>query len=201
MGIRTSRAERVETNRGEVLAAARRVFLARGYAGATLDAIADAAGFSKGVVYSQFGGKADLFLALLALRIEERAARNLAVAARHRGTDALRALLRAARRDSEAEAGWGLLLIEFRLHAARDPKLNARYGEAHQRTLEGLALLFERSYAELGLTPPAPPRQLAALLLAFGSGLLLERATDPRAFSQATEYAAVARALGLPDEA
>lgn len=199
--MRASRAAQVEANRGEVLAAARRVFLARGYGGATLDAIADAAGFSKGVVYSQFGGKADLFLALLAQRIEERAAQNRALAERHRGADGLRALLRAARRDSEAEAGWGLLLLEFRLHAARDPKLNARYGEAHQRTLHGIALLFERMYAEAALTPPAPLRQLAALLLAFGSGLLLERAVDPRAFSQATEQAAVARALGLADEA
>ena len=75
--MRVSRAAQVEANRGEVLAAARRVFLARGYAGATLDAIADAAGFSKGVVYSQFGGKADLFLALLAQRIEERAAHEV----------------------------------------------------------------------------------------------------------------------------
>jgi AcrR family transcriptional regulator len=37
----------------------------------TLDAIADEAGFSKGVVYSRFGSKADLFLALLDRRIEE----------------------------------------------------------------------------------------------------------------------------------
>ena len=68
-------------NRASVLAAARRVFLAKGYAGATLEAIAEEAGFSKGVVYSQFGGKADLFLALLDARIDERAAQNERVAA------------------------------------------------------------------------------------------------------------------------
>ena len=47
-----SRVEQVERNRDLVLAAARRVFLHRGYSGATLDAIAQEAGFSKGVVYS-----------------------------------------------------------------------------------------------------------------------------------------------------
>ena len=52
----------------------------RGYAGATLEAIADDAGFSKGVVYAQFAGKPDLLLALLEARIQERAAENLAVA-------------------------------------------------------------------------------------------------------------------------
>ena len=36
--------------------------------------------FSKGVVYSQFESKADLFLALLEARIEERAAENARLA-------------------------------------------------------------------------------------------------------------------------
>ena len=76
-----TRAEKVEANRTSVLAAARQVFLAKGYAGATLDAIAEQAGCSKGVVYSQFGGKADLFLALLDARIDERAAQNERLAA------------------------------------------------------------------------------------------------------------------------
>ena len=43
------------------------MFLARGYVNATVDAIAEEAGFSKGVVYSQFESKADMFLALLEL--------------------------------------------------------------------------------------------------------------------------------------
>ena len=68
---RLTRAEQSERNRGLVLAAARRVFLARGYHGATLEQIADEAGFSKGVVYSQFESKADLFLGLLEARISE----------------------------------------------------------------------------------------------------------------------------------
>ena len=42
---RLTRAEQAERNRGLVLAAARRVFLARGYHGATLEQIADEAGF------------------------------------------------------------------------------------------------------------------------------------------------------------
>src|SRR6266581_3253289 len=78
--VKMSRDEQVERNRQLVLAAARRVFLARGYAGATLDAIAEEAGFSKGVVYSQFDSKADLFLALLEARIAERAAENARLA-------------------------------------------------------------------------------------------------------------------------
>ena len=65
MAVRLRRAEQVERNRGAVLEAARQVFIERGYAGASLEAIAEEAGFSKGVGYSQFGSKPELFFALL----------------------------------------------------------------------------------------------------------------------------------------
>ena len=77
---RLSRTEQVGRNRALVLDAARRVFLARGYHAATLEQIAEEAGFSKGVVYSQFDSKADLFLALLEARISERAVENARLA-------------------------------------------------------------------------------------------------------------------------
>src|SRR5215472_3667702 len=76
MSPRLTRVEQSARNRSLVLAAARRMFLERGYHGASLEQIADEAGFSKGVVYSQFESKADLFLGLMEQRIEERNAEN-----------------------------------------------------------------------------------------------------------------------------
>src|ERR1700745_159899 len=123
---RLSRAEQVRHNRALVLDAARRVFLARGYHAATLEQIADEAGFSKGVVYSQFESKADLFLALLEARIEERAAENASLAESLPGGTLLAWLDHLARGD-HATPGWLLLVIEFRVHAARDAELSRRY--------------------------------------------------------------------------
>ena len=105
MPTRLRRAEQVERNRELVLAAAQRVFVARGYAGATLEAIADEAGFSKGVVYSQFGSKPDLFFALLEQRIEHRAAHHRQAVAGLRGLDAFEALLRAGDEDAHPSLG------------------------------------------------------------------------------------------------
>jgi AcrR family transcriptional regulator len=106
MATRLTRSEQTERNRALVLEAARRVFLARGYAGASVDAIADEAGFSKGVVYSQFAGKSDVLFALLDARIEERAAENAERAAGLAGADGLRTLLREnARLGDEVLAG------------------------------------------------------------------------------------------------
>src|SRR4051794_18810692 len=182
--VKPSRAEKVQANRTSVLAAARRVFLAKGYAGATLEAVAEEAGFSKGVVYSQFGGKADLFLALLDARIDERAAQNARLAAdAGAGAAAIRALLANSDRDTQAEAGWARVLIEFRSVAMRDPELNRRYAASHARTRQLLADLVERVLTAAGIEITIPPRALAEFILAFGAGLALERAADPDALS------------------
>lgn len=174
-----SRAEQVERNRELVLDAARRVFLARGYAGATLDAIADAAGFSKGVVYSQFAGKPDLFLALLERRISERAEENARLAADHAGLDGLLALVRRNVRRTEEGHDWQRLLIEFRVVAARDPGLNRRYAQLHDQALARLAEAAQTVLARGGLAPVYPARTFAQLIFALDAGLLLERAADP----------------------
>src|ERR1700733_9647815 len=93
MTVRLTRAEQAGRNRALLLAAARTVFLERGYHGASVEQIADRAGFSTGVVYSQFGGKADLFLALLEARIAERAAANAAAVEDLAGGEGMRRLV------------------------------------------------------------------------------------------------------------
>lgn len=211
MRVRASRAEQVEQNRARVLAAARRVFLARGYAGATVDAIAEEAGFSKGVVYSQFESKADMFLELLAARISERAAENAQLAgqdaagqdaagrdsagqdARERDAAALvQAAMRLMDSQERAEPEWTMLVLEFRVHAARVPELNKRYAELHERTVTELAAVFARLHERAGTTPLYPPRSLAELILALGAGTALERAANPAAlpFEHIGGYAA-----------
>ena len=181
MSPRLSRTEQNDRNRALLLAAARRVFLERGYFAATLDQIADEAGFSKGAVYSRFASKADMFLALLEDRITERAAQNAALARDLAGSGDFAAPLDLAQRAERAAPGWRLLVTEFRIHAARDPELNRRYAALHARTVEGiagmLALISERGAEHL----PFPTRQLAELVLAVETGLALEQQADPGA--------------------
>jgi AcrR family transcriptional regulator len=176
MTTRLSRVEQVERNRGLVLDAARRVFLERGYAGATLEVIAEEAGFSKGVMYSQFASKPDLFLALLERRIAERAEENARVAADHAGIDGLGALLRTNARHTEEGGGWPLLLVEFRVVAARDPALNARYAALHAHAVDQFAEAVRTILARDGLAPVYPPRTFAELIFAVDQGKVLEQA-------------------------
>jgi AcrR family transcriptional regulator len=176
-----SREEQVERNRHLVLEAARRVFLARGYASATVDVIAEEAGFSKGVVYSQFDSKADMFLALLEARITERAVQNERLAERLDGRQLAAAVPELALSLWRAEPEWMQLVLEFRLHAARVPELNRRYAQLHEYTIDRLASVYARLHERAGTTPRYPARVLAQLSLAISRGAFLEELADPGA--------------------
>ena len=178
MSPRLSRAEQNDRNRALLLASARRVFLARGYYAATLEQIADEAGFSKGAVYSRFASKADMFLALLQERIAERAAQNADLARRLAGSGDFGAVVDLAMRAEHGAPGWRLLVTEFRVHAARDPELNRRYAALHARTVAGVAQMFAEVSKENAEDLPIPPRQLAELWLAIETGRALEQIAD-----------------------
>jgi AcrR family transcriptional regulator len=201
---RLRRWEQMERNREAVLAAARHVFLERGYGGASLEAIADTAGFSKGVVYSQFGSKADMFFELLERRISERAAQNERIAASARGAGGIREMITAAALDAGAEPEWAALLVEFRAHAARDPELNRRYAGMHERTVRGIASALGTIQAAAAGEAQVPLRAMAEFVLAVGAGITLERLANGAALPDEAAIDLLTGALagamtGLPD--
>jgi AcrR family transcriptional regulator len=173
-----ARAEQVALNREALLDAARQVFRDRGYAGASLDAVAEAAGFTKGAVYSHFESKADLFLQLLEGRIEGRFRRQLELASSG-AADAGRSLVEAVFAMSGADAEWRLAVLEFRVMAARDPELNARYAALHQRTVEGIIETLRIVFDRLGRPPGLPLEELAVAGLALDGGGFLEDLVRP----------------------
>ena len=183
MSPRLSRAEQNDRNRTLLLDAARRVFLERGYYAATLDQIADEAGFSKGAVYSRFASKADMFLALLEDRIAERAGQNADLAGQLAGTGNFAAILEVADQAERGAPGWRLLVTEFRIHAARDPELNRRYAALHSRAVDGVTRTIAAVSKEGAGSLAVPPRRLAELLLAIDTGRALEQLTDPDALA------------------
>lgn len=195
---RLSRAEQNDRNRGLLLDAARSIFLAQGYHGATVDKIADEAGFSKGAVYSQFGNKADMFLALLDQSIDERLRDNAERAQQLSGEHDLVALVQQFAARQSADREWGLLLIEFRAHASRDPELNSRYAAAHERTIRGLAAILTGLYERAGLEPPLPAADLAQLLLALSAGMQLEQAAIPGAMEAPVRDKVLTRIMAAP---
>src|SRR5262249_3831266 len=64
-----------EERRAEILRVARAIFLARGYAGTSMDEIAERAGVGKGTIYLHFPKKDDLLVALWEESVSEFAPR------------------------------------------------------------------------------------------------------------------------------
>lgn len=174
-----TRAEKNALTRRKLLDAAREVFVERGFHGASLDAVAERAGFTKGAVYSRFASKADLFLALLEERIDQSLAAIRAMA----GSGAVEGDLEATTAFWDeilrTELDWTLLVLEFRVHVARNPDLNRRYAALHRRFRDGIAEAIKAGFAAAGTTPARPAEDLADELLALSSGSALERAADP----------------------
>ena len=173
-----TRREAQEANRVAVLAAARELFEELGYHGATLDAIAARAGFSKGAVYSRFDSKDDLFLAVLEANITRRQADLAARMADVRGGTVVD-LAQAAIEESVQSIAWQAAVIEFRVQAWRRPEINARYAALHQTTVSNLTALIADALARAGDTATRPDTEQALHALAAGNGLLLELMADP----------------------
>jgi len=177
---RLTRAERSARTRAELMASARQLFLRRGFHASSLELVAEEAGFTIGAVYSRFGSKADLFLAILDEHIDQIVAGVAQVAGLDQPLPAHAELL-AGRRMAllERERDWFPLVLEFWSHAARDERLRGEFAARHERLVGAYAGLIEADYARLGLALPLAPEVLARAVVAMGNGVALERLADP----------------------
>src|SRR5215467_13443079 len=72
-----------DDTRDKLFEAAARVFEDQGIGGASIEAIAAAAGFTRGAFYSNFASKDELIIAMLEDHVEQSIQRNLDLFARH----------------------------------------------------------------------------------------------------------------------
>src|SRR4051794_4411576 len=117
---RLSRAERQAQTRAALLDAAERTFVERGFLGASVEAITEAAGYTRGAFYSNFESKEQLFAELLQDRVYARY-RRMATAT----PDAEPPLAELGRRLADIQADtdgrWLFQLwLELLAHAGRD---------------------------------------------------------------------------------
>src|SRR5690554_5419892 len=121
-----------ETTRARILDAAQRLFLTRGFSRVTVEDIATKAGYTRGAVYSNFGNKVEIFIALIDVRFEgqlERATHDLAV--EYSARDRVSALATWLAGEVARSREWSVAEIEFYAHTASDPELSQRLRELH----------------------------------------------------------------------
>jgi AcrR family transcriptional regulator len=199
---RISRSDSKARTRAELLAAARTVFLRRGFHAATLDEIAEEAGFTKGAVYSNFAGKDDLFLALLAQHYARRAEVYASLVLEPEDAESTyRSIARFMLDAYRHEPAWWPLVSDFSTHAARHPELNDRLRATREQFLDALAATIETLRRHHGTSFSLPPREVARGAGALMRGMAVEWAIDPagedgRAFEEM--LAAYLRGLAVP---
>jgi AcrR family transcriptional regulator len=181
MAVRLTRAESAALTRERLLAAAERVFFERGFHGASLEAVAEEAGLTKGAVYSRFESKADLFLAFQEERNEHTIERvtqlfgGLGPGARP--VDVVIDYWREKLLHDPPE--YTLLVIEFWASACRDPDVHRRFSEQHERILVASAEPLDEAASRLGVMLPLPALELLRLASGIAHGLALEQPMNP----------------------
>lgn len=188
LGMSSVKPARTRPTRGEVrdriLDAALAVFAAEGFAGATIDAIGQAAGFTKGAVYSNFESKDELFLALLDRQFETRG-ELIATAFDNSGGDTAataRALSRSMLESIHDQNDFYLVLTEYWLRAVRDPQLRERLIARRRAAVEQALHVVDNVATAL-------PRQnllaLAQLVVTMSTGVAMEEVLQPGTIDEA----------------
>ncbi len=176
---RLTRDQRRSRTRRRLIDAAAKVFARQGYAGASLDEIAEEAGFTKGAVYSNFASKDDLFLTALEEHLTERIGDIQETFADIGSLDDVRAGgSEVAARVEEDRELW-LLFMEVWTRAAREPEVRARIAGLYASWREAIGGLIEARFREVGVPLPAEPEDLAAAAIALAEGHALQRLVDP----------------------
>jgi AcrR family transcriptional regulator len=179
---RLSRREKQARTRSSLMKSAAKVFCRKGMESASIDEVAEDAGYTKGAFYANFKSKEELFLAMLDERFAERIQEIDRVfasddppdqQAREAAADFIRYI--------ESDLEWERLFFEFSAYAARNEdfrqELVTRYRTLRERIAEG----FVRRCEELEVEPPIPPDQFATMIVAMGNGIALEKLLEPEA--------------------
>jgi AcrR family transcriptional regulator len=181
---RLTRKEKQAHTRSCLMQSAAKIFARRGLQQASIDEVAEDAGFTKGAFYANFKSKEELFLAMLDERFAERLDeidRVLATEAepetqaRQAGTDFTRYV--------SADPEWQRLFFEFTAYAARNEEFRDELVTRYRALRERIAETYGRRAEELGVISPVPLADVSLMTFAMANGVALEKLLEPEAVS------------------
>jgi AcrR family transcriptional regulator len=168
-----------DDTRDRLFEAATRVFEEQGINGASIEAIAAAAGYTRGAFYSNFASKDELIIAMLGDHVEQSIRRCLELLAKHKSpADFIDALRNVERSPQDPLGRSPLLHMELILFVARAekrrPELAKRLRARRQMVTEIVDTTAKHSGRNF-----RDPAWVAAILLALEDGFRLHRLIDP----------------------
>jgi AcrR family transcriptional regulator len=171
---RLTRTESQAQTRTALMDAARTLFVQLGVNAASVDLIAERAGYSKGAFYSNFASKERILSALLAdhMRSYVEGLRQLLDEAD--SFENLWERLRGYYRSKAADPTFEILSVEFQLLAIRNPDVRTNYLELCQEHVADLAGIMELACVRLDLQLLIPAADIVDVLAALAQGVVLQ---------------------------
>jgi AcrR family transcriptional regulator len=194
-------ARRRERTRNALLDAAAQVFAQRGFNGASLEEIAETAGFTRGAIYKNFDGKEELFFAVMD-RLNEKA---LARFGERFDIDAsalqdVHAIVQMWREIFVLDANFNALLLEVHLYALRNPEMRERSLVQRRHSVDMVTAFMEAQSAATGIAFALPARTLAEIFLMTSDGFAQAAYIDPHAIEIYEKFLELMIPIVLRDE-
>ena len=176
---RLTREQSKEQTRQRLLDAAQALFMRRGFAAASVQAIAAAAGFTRGAFYSNFHSKPDLLLELL-MREQQTVREDLGtvfegVTSREEMEESMLRFYSKPGREKKC----ALLWIDAQLLAVRDDRFRLSFNAFSREQLKQLSACIDEFSTRTGTPLPLSADALAMGLISLRDGIRFFRMTNP----------------------
>ena len=171
---------KTEQTRTALLRSARKIFVRDGFLACRIEDVAADAGYTRGAFYANFASKEELFFALMQQEADKHATRIHAILREHKDVKDRLAALRSYYMNSIADRDWGMLTLEFKLLAIRQPELRPAFADKLRRIRSSMKL--EVITDTLGINKP--DELVRAVLEGFVAALVLEHMFDPNRVSK-----------------
>jgi AcrR family transcriptional regulator len=169
-----------DDTRERLFEAAARVFEQDGIGGASIEAIAAEAGFTRGAFYSNFGSKDELIFAMLEDHVARSIRRNMEILAQHTNLDDFIAALKTMDRSRQDPLGRSPLLhMEMILFVARAEKRRPELAKRLRARRKLIADIVEATLKDSDKGNTLNPPWIASVVLALEDGFRLHRLIDP----------------------
>lgn len=165
---RLTREESRALTRAKLLESARIVVAREGYESATIERIADGAGFSKGAFYSNFGSKEEIVLELLETHSAKDVAEIEALLGESREPLHMIEVISAWSLERSRDPSWGLLALELFRRVRRDKTFGKRHRNLFREQWRGMGEILMALF--LPGAAPADAETLGGLVMELTYG-------------------------------
>jgi len=151
--------------------AAMRAFARGGFAGASVESIAEAAGFSGGAFYANYRSKQDILVDIMRRLQTAESEQWQQVIGTDRSTDEIIDELAERAERFARRQDWLLTKVELDLRAARNEEFRREYDACRAELRQQALTMLEGLYTREGKRPPPNAPVLADAWLAFSTGI------------------------------